>query len=910
MGEPEAIEFFISYTGPDRSWAEWIAWQLEDAGFSTRLQAWDFRPGNNFILEMNDAMLVAKRTIAVLSPAFLESPYTSAEWAAAFAEDPTGRRAKLIPVRVRECEPKALLGPIVYADLVGKGADDAAEALIGAVSEGRAIPSSAPAFPGAPASREANAAWFPGAGPPIWNIPIGTRLFEGRAEALDFLTSQMHGAGRAAVTQTHAVHGLGGVGKTQLAARFARDHQDDYDVVWWVRAEEETTRLQDFSDLGAKLGLPEAIERNQAALIKATRDWLAASNRWLLVFDNVPDPRAISALMPDGHAGHILITSRRHADWRALGATPLPLNVWRRAESVAFLIKRTGDEDVQAADAIAGLLGDLPLALEQAAAYSNQQAIRLRAYQDRLGIRGPALLRKGQPFEYEHTVLTAWDLAFTEIDRHPLAAYLLRLCAVLAPERIPRELLTDLAVRIDDAEAAPSSDAIDDAIEQLLNYALVSPAEDESVDMHRLVQQVVRDRDTAALQRSSIEAAVMLVLDAMPGDCWRPERWQQCARLLPHVLAAIDHAETSGAAPTATATLAATAAIFLAAHTEFVPAKGLFERAVAISEAAHGPDAIELAGILGNLGNLLHELGELPAARAALERALAIEENAYGPGHPAVASSLVQLGNVLVDSGCLPEAHAAIERALAIQEDLYGSDHPELAHTLNNLGILLTQTGELPDARTAFERALVIKERVHGLDSSDVAKTLGNLGSLMYGLGDLSGARDIQARVLAIEERAYGPDHPEVGRSLGNLAGVLASLGELGEARSHDGTVSRDQGERVWAGSSRGRGGADQPGEAAIAVGGVGSGGDGASAGEKHHGGPGWVGLTEAWRSATSRAPQTPIATYFVSKYSPIPSNPPSRPNPDCLTPPNGAAALDTTPWLSPTMPVSSCSQT
>src|SRR5579859_7542908 len=118
MSVDASTDFFISYNKADRAWAEWIAWQLEAEGYSTIIQAWDFRPGSNFILEMDKAAKEAKRTIAVFSPDYLDALYTQAEWAAALVQDPTGEQGKVLPVRVRECTPKGLLAPIIYIDLV------------------------------------------------------------------------------------------------------------------------------------------------------------------------------------------------------------------------------------------------------------------------------------------------------------------------------------------------------------------------------------------------------------------------------------------------------------------------------------------------------------------------------------------------------------------------------------------------------------------------------------------------------------------------------------------------------------------------------------------------------------------------------------------------------------------------
>jgi pimeloyl-ACP methyl ester carboxylesterase len=145
---PIMKDFFISYTKADKAWAEWIAWTLEEAGLSVIIQAWDFRPGGNFVLDMQRAASGAEKTIVVLSPAYLQSEYTQPEWASAFAQDPQGTARKLIPVRIAKCEPTGMLAPIIYVDLLGLAQDDARAVLLGAFSE-RAKPSSMPAFPGA-----------------------------------------------------------------------------------------------------------------------------------------------------------------------------------------------------------------------------------------------------------------------------------------------------------------------------------------------------------------------------------------------------------------------------------------------------------------------------------------------------------------------------------------------------------------------------------------------------------------------------------------------------------------------------------------------------------------------------------------------------------------------------------------
>ncbi|MEM9215244.1 MAG: TIR domain-containing protein [Cyanobacteria bacterium P01_F01_bin.150] len=140
-------DFFISYNRHDAQWAEWIAWVLEDAGYSLYIQAWDFRPGGNFVLDMQKAAAESKKTILVLSETYLMSAYTKPEWAAAFVDDPTSENRKLLPVRVKECQPEGLLKPLVYVDLVGQSEAEAKRQLLDMMQD-RLKPTKAPTFPG------------------------------------------------------------------------------------------------------------------------------------------------------------------------------------------------------------------------------------------------------------------------------------------------------------------------------------------------------------------------------------------------------------------------------------------------------------------------------------------------------------------------------------------------------------------------------------------------------------------------------------------------------------------------------------------------------------------------------------------------------------------------------------------
>lgn len=141
-------DFFVSYTSADKTWAEWIAWKLEGAGYSVVIQAWDFRPGENFVVEMQIAAAEAERTLLVLSDDYLKSAFGRSEWAAAFAQDPTGASGRVVPVRVKPCEPDGLLRAIIFIDLVGLSDEDARTRLLEGVDPDRAKPEKEPVFPG------------------------------------------------------------------------------------------------------------------------------------------------------------------------------------------------------------------------------------------------------------------------------------------------------------------------------------------------------------------------------------------------------------------------------------------------------------------------------------------------------------------------------------------------------------------------------------------------------------------------------------------------------------------------------------------------------------------------------------------------------------------------------------------
>ena len=294
----ERPDFFVSYTGVNEPWARWIAVELERAGYRTVSQVLDFRPGHDFVHKMHDAMTSAARTIAVLSPAYLDSTFGEAEWRTAFADDPDGELGKLVPVKVQPCRPPGLLRTRVYIDLIDVDEATARQRLLAGVGPPPSRTTDAP-FPGhtsTPAHEDDAGARFPGAGPQVSNLDARNRNFTGRDQQLEQLHQRLREQAMAAVLPVEAVHGLGGVGKTELAREYAHRFGSDYDITWWIPAEQPTTAAAALGDLGHRLGLPASPD--QTAAVPALFEHLRHRDRWLLIYDNAEQPDALDGLLP------------------------------------------------------------------------------------------------------------------------------------------------------------------------------------------------------------------------------------------------------------------------------------------------------------------------------------------------------------------------------------------------------------------------------------------------------------------------------------------------------------------------------------------------------------------------------------------------------------------------------------
>ena len=293
--------------------------------------------------------------------------------------------------------------------------------------------------------REPEAPVAPARMPTVWNVPGRLNTFTGRAELLDDIARVLaaeHPGCRGPAVAITALRGLGGVGKTQLAVEYAWRHAAEYSLAWWMDAEEASLLPGQVAALGARLGLPSAgrVDQDAASVL----DWLAGHDGWLVIFDNAVDLDSIRAWIPPG-SGHVIITSR-HPSWAA-AATRIDVDVLTRAESVSFLTAHVRGIDAEIAGDLAAELGDLPLALGQAAAYLEASDVPPAAYLRRFRQRRAQMLSKGTDLAYGGSVDTAWSMTLEKLQAQaPEAVALLELAAFAAPEPLPLSVFAAPAV--------------------------------------------------------------------------------------------------------------------------------------------------------------------------------------------------------------------------------------------------------------------------------------------------------------------------------------------------------------------------------------------------------------------------------------------------------------------------------
>ncbi|MDH6112332.1 hypothetical protein P3T34_004547 [Kitasatospora sp. MAP12-44] len=765
-------DIYLSYVPEDRMWADWIEYVLGAAGF--RVLPRDVGAGADTRADTERSVDSAFRTVAVLSPAYLRSPQARALWESVVGSDPSGTRRQLIPVRVGSTPLAAPFSSRNPVDLVNLKEPQALAALVKALGR-----EEVPAIDPAVGPR------FPGTQPEIWNVPPRNSYFTGRAELLERLRNQLGGGTTAVLPVPQTLYGLGGVGKTQVAQEYAHRFMADYDLVWWVSAEQEEEIQGQLAELARKMGRAtnEPVQLAADIALDALRRGDRAK-RWLLIFDNADEPSEIRRYFPGG-SGHILVTSRNQA-W-STHAEALTMDVFTRGESIDHLTRRTGGALSRIdADAVAEAVGDLPLAVEVAGAWLKATGTPVADYITALQSEAARVLELGRPVDYPMTVGATWRVSIARLrQQSPAAARMLQLCAYFAPEPISMNLFySDQMIRALVSYDPGLSDKflLGRVIQAIGRYALAKvDAGANSIQVHRLVQEVIRSEMTPEEQNDTVHEVHRILIGARPvvGDTDDPSNWPAFEEIWPHLSPSRAH----DCDESDTRQLMIDRVRYLWKRGEFAQARRMGHLLDEAWTAKLGEDDRQTLLLRFQLANVMRSQGQYAEAMELDEDTLERQKRVLGEQHP---YTLMTAGSLGADRRALGDFQLALELDRDILErfrEQFGEDNPRTLSIANNLAIDYRLVGDSSSAQALDQDTLDRRSLVLGPKHPYTLSSKSNLARDLREGGDYEGSVTIHQEVVEAYAEVLNIDVPEILRNAKSLAVSLRKAGRQAEAR-------------------------------------------------------------------------------------------------------------------------------
>ncbi|WP_405938808.1 FxSxx-COOH system tetratricopeptide repeat protein [Streptomyces sp. NBC_00726] len=782
VGAIGAQTITLSFAGYNRAWAAWISDRLERRGVTVVQQRWD--PPVDVPLEdsLRDLMLARGQIMVLLSDWYFQlGPRSHEEWNRALREVVVPDPDRFAAASVTTAALPGATSVFAAADLTNVGADEAERRLLvrlGLPTD--PLPETAAARPGPR---------YPADIPEVWGgVPRRNTRFTGREGLLaeTYQALQEAGSGAGVVT----LHGMSGVGKTQLAAEYVYRFGSEYDVVWWVPADRRALYRQKLAELAPELGLSTGAEYGQR--LRAVRDSLRRGNphsHWLLVLDGADEPDQIWDLVPTG-PGHVLITSR-NPEWSEHNSNLVEVPVYRRDESVAFIRRRAPRLTPADADQLADALEDLPLLLDQTAGWLNDSDMSVEEYIELLngGIDQDVVKVSADfPLAFQ----TAWSILLNKLrDTVPESVDLLRLCSFFAPGSIPVRLLKEMpAGELPEQLSGLLNDPLlwNRAIGQLRQYSVVrleshetavdETSSGESVYLHRMVHQIVRKDMPDQDRREFIDVVRRALAAADPGRPTDTRLWPRYAEITPH----LKWADVLRSTNPAVHNLVLNCLRYMYISGEYRAGIKLGERAMTAWRELLGENHPRVWDLSYNYANLLRAVGDY-AGTEAIERA-AVEHLRAERG-PQDLEHIRAAGGLAADLRGLARYEEARELSswiLTQYRELLGEQDYRTLNAQNNLGTSMRLLGRYEEAlglnrRTLEARRQLLRPRHAWTLYSEI-----HYATDLRLLGRYEDAKSIQERSVGVHQTVMGADNPQTLSAEHNLALCQYRAGERNKA--------------------------------------------------------------------------------------------------------------------------------
>ena len=605
--------------------------------------------------------------------------------------------------------------------------------------------------------------------------------------------------------------GMRGCGKTQLAASLAEQCEGaNWKLVAWINAVSPDTIQSDLVELTQRLDIDTSDQPAQDVIVRRCLDHLksAAPTDRLIVFDNVEDINHLTGLVPRGDGLRVIATTTNKVGWEDQGWNSIKVGVFDRSESINYLLTVTKSDDHDAADALAERLGDLPLAIAQAAATARNKDLSLAQYLKRLESRGEELVIRPIPGdEYTDDVATVlWMAVEAAVDRmkngtKQMARRQLGALALLAESGVPTRWLDPTIEQLDDDESPDTQRDTDeeahDALTELVSRSIVQQtARNRSkTTIHRLQAQVLRNSwnnnelDDARAAATGLLGSVNI--SRYPSNDTKARR--QEALDLVDQLRSIGTQEHSQVLFESPHTFEALFQAFSHASDLGLPYEALtLDVAVDALKGLLGPDHPATLASRNYLADAYESVGRLEEAITLYEQVLTDSIRVLGEDHPATLASRSNLAGAYVSAGRLTEAITLFEQVLTDSIRVLGEDHPATLTSRSNLAYAHHAAGRLTEAITLYEQLLPDNIRVLGEDHPQTLTLRNNLAGAYYAAGRLEEAITLCQQVLTNRIRVLGPDHPDTLASRNNLAYAYRAVGRLTEAITLYEQVTKD----------------------------------------------------------------------------------------------------------------------